>query len=525
MKNEIRRTFVISFILFFIGTQGFSQSSITETAQSIFYQLNQDTLINHQEFEHIKIDSLFKALSKVLESNLFTNDTLFISCLDSNMQIVVQYENSLLQSIHQANGIYKLFLKSLRYSGLNIESLADSLWMNKEIALFPYILKLVDNNYLNNRFQGLTNCEDISVFLNSIENDSLSFLIYYNLAINNMQIIKNCDVTYANFLYRIKNSKLEKKDSILVNEKAIFESELDTSNANRRFIYNQIFQNLPDSITIAFNERMVLLEDSLRTFFQVQKEIFKKYQDSVSNAFNFDELSQEDQLKYQLESDTTLWQNGHPYVLEGDDGTRFDILSNEEIFEHLVNIDFKKLYDTIHSEAQLNDNAIVIHLRKIFQLLGDRFLTGSFIPSSEQLEFLSSIVDIYSDYIKIDQQSDLGRESIIQIMRLWNMMPEKYYMWLDEGNDELYQFVLYYFNPIINESIVIELINRADEAESLGNIEKALRYLMVIKTVYTSANLEFAFMPEKRPFRSTAETERLSDLYVYPALKKHHILK
>lgn len=86
----------------------------------------------------------------------------------------------------------------------------------------------------------------------------------------------------------------------------------------------------------------------------------------------------------------------------GDDGIRFDTLSNERLFQELENINLNTIKQEYNTEYMVNTQPKVIHLHKIVQLMGDRYIAKSLIPTPSQQVQIEALLDFLEYEIKVD---------------------------------------------------------------------------------------------------------------------------
>ncbi|MBK6859858.1 MAG: hypothetical protein IPG95_06205 [Saprospiraceae bacterium] len=518
---------LVLILIHFYTNMVYSQDPNTDSVRVLFNKLSQENIYLYQNDHINEINFWIQSIYSIIEVNKFSNNMGLKMCLDSNIQYLDYYIDTTIGGMDIAKITkieHTIYLKSLNFNHLTEGELADTLLSCNEIYLLKFLFKTINFKYLATKLSNLNNCDSIEEFLNLFYYDSIGSGRYFNLTQNNLNKVRGCNLAYSRYLLRLKMSNLDEKDSLLEGEYNWFIIN-DTSNVYAKYIINQIYGDEPDSLEINIRNNDSYPDDSTRTALQQLRENEEKLQDSLNEISHWENLSEAEKHQIYVASDTMLWEDGYPSISLGDDGMRFDSLTNEELFVFLTSIDAKSIYDTIKFEYQLNGSPDIIHLRKVFQLLGDRYVYGLFTPNDEQIGIIDNYMNLYSDFIVRDSSFALVSESKSQIIRLWDMVIQKHYQWIDEGNTNLFGFVSAYLNPILNENIIIEMINNADAAQAQGDEDKALRYILVISNVYYSGSFEDENKLKRRPGRNEVETERLANLYVIPAMKRYNLLK
>ncbi len=256
---------------------------------------------------------------------------------------------------------------------------------------------------------------------------------------------------------------------------------------------------------------------------RIEEELIKRQTDSLEINYLFNPNI----LYYGNILDSTLYSYDYEFygpVSSGDDGMRFDTLSNDTIFSILNSINITSVYDTIITPQDLNNNSTAINLRKINQIIGDRYLNNTLIPNTIQIKLIDQVIDQYSKYLKKDNftYSPNNHEAYMQIFRLWRLAEHKYLEWPYEKNDHLHSYLLDFINYQATESMILKIIQRADSLDAHGEHSIAIQYISILNRIYQNKNIEdeLNFAP-RRPKRSLSDSNRWCKEYIIPALRRY----
>lgn len=257
---------------------------------------------------------------------------------------------------------------------------------------------------------------------------------------------------------------------------------------------------------------------------RIEEELRQRQDDSLGIVA----LRNSDPKFYAAAEDSTLYGSDnefYPPIPVGDDGMRFDTITNDSLFYRLEQINLKSVYDTIRTESDLNSNTIVIHLRKLLQIIGDRYLNNILSPNPTQMALLDQVIDQYTEYIVQDSENIRYRtyESMMQICRLWRLAEHKYIYWPLTNSTNLQSTLYYLIKFQANETMIINFIQRADSLNTKGNLEKANIYITALSTIYNTKYLEpySNEIPPRRPIRSLGDSNRWCKEYIIPALRRY----
>ena len=350
--------------------------------------------------------------------------------------------------------------------------------------------------------------------------DSIQMTNFYH---NNSYYFKQDTHLFFKLLVDFKSN--HNPISLELSDEINYISMFDTSEYWQKEYYQYIFKDGPDPILKRFDSIYWANkpeEDRKFEDWKLQKEIereeFYRINDSISLATIYDRIGLYWKYAY---SDTTLWEaNGSVPVLEVDDGMRFDTLTTEEIFNRLKLIDFHEVYDTAQSMWSLNHKVVVIHLRKIFQLLGDRCAYGLFFPDSSQRLVLDQWIDDYYAMACNDTVFDKKREAGRQLHRMWRLLYPKLKNWIDiedkciDGMLGILKQLIY----LITEPMVLDIIADGDAAFASGDLAKVSYIGYFLATIWRDVQVPENQRIQRRPVRTATETQHWVDAYIYPAL-------
>jgi hypothetical protein len=399
---------------------------------------------------------------------------------------------------------------------------------NENLNLLDYHEISSDTNFLAQLFRNSINQNQIWYSFHRLNEllDSAQYASFYN---ENMSYFNsNEDI----FISTVVNSfRFHKPFPLASNADSIFIHYADTNITNNLIEYKYFFKNGPwiyDVINLEQKAEWQKLEDERVNEYwanQINEEdSIMNYHDSISTEL-LKSKCPEAYLAYQ---DTTLWlDNGQVQVVVGDDGMRFDTFNNDELFNKLNQMNFHNIYDTINSYLDLNSSPTILHLRKIFQLIGDRHIFQNTIPNESQMAFLGNMIDMYVEYIKQDTIPCMSDEATNQIQRLWNLAEFKYVDWPLINNEQLNRYFSVAVDFHCTESLLLEMIRRADMYELAGNHDLAFRYIHPIMYIYNFKyieNIGYA-IPPRRPFRTLDDSNRWCKEYIIPALKRFNLIE
>ncbi len=523
-NNKMKNIFIINCFITFTNVVS-SQSNHTNTIISII-----DSVYSHySEFNYSESDdSLLHIADSLLLLEIFKKD----SILSRRMSLYYTYRKFLGNdsgwSIPKAPIESKLMIDAGNYCVSLKKSYEDSLHridsivFNNDVELLDYLPDSQDTSFLGILFRNSNTREQYLYAYNKL-----------NLLLDSAQITKFYydNINYfpkdtLNYFFILKQAKEDKKpypfNSITEQQ---YLNLYDTTDYHYKQYYHSFFLNDTSLIKAeedSINEaRYQIMEANFREDLrlrQIEEEEYYRINDSISLATIYDRIGMYWKYAY---SDTTLWNaDGTVPVLEVDDGMRFDTLTTEEIFFRLNAIDFHEVYDTAQSMWSLNHKVVTIHLRKIFQILGDRCAYGLFVPDSSQRQLLDQWIDDYYSMACIDTIYYKSNEACNQMLRMWRLLFPKLKNWIGiEGKCANGMIcVLQQLSNMITESMVFDLIADGDQALANGDTARVETLGNFLARVWRYLDIPENQRMQRRPVRTAVETQQWVDAYIYPAL-------
>ncbi len=529
MLNKINMKLILISILLFFSKNINCQQSNVEFFNNKLNSIYQDSTVNTltEVAEIYYLDSFLKSIFQIRDSLL---EIRFVDFIDFRMNIY--HNQEFLSPLSEPESSFlndvRNYIEYQSFTLYSYNSIPDSIIAKKSnLLLLNYHQISNDTNFIANLFRyPLNNKQKWYSYYRLYELlDSSQFTQFYYE--NAYYFTKDTFI----FFKTVDNSFGHKKPyPMLSNTESIFIEYADTSIYNNLITYNYYFKNgqwPTDLINVEQKELAKKDEADLRNIYLQQIAIEFDSLMSLSDSLSLESLKFKCPEAYLAYQDTTLWgDNGQVPVWVGEDGMRFDTLSNDELFNLLAQINVSNVYDTVNSYLDLNSSPTVIHLRKIFQLIGDRFIYQGIMPNSSQMIQLGQIIDIYVDYIKQDTISCMHEEATLQIQRLWNLAEFKYIDWPIVNNENLNKDFSVAVDFHCTESLLLEMIRRADAYELAGNHDLAFRYIHPLMYIYNFKyieNIGYA-IPPRRPFRSLEDSNRWCIDYVIPALQRYKLI-
>ncbi|MBK8242609.1 MAG: hypothetical protein IPK88_04220 [Saprospiraceae bacterium] len=514
----------------------------------LIYSININCQQSNSEYFNAKLDSLYKdsLISTIDEKEeLMIMDSILLSIffikdsfLEMRFKSYLNFRSNLfddLNSVIFASGNEQKFLTDVqnyiyfqKFTILPYSIIPDSIISeNTNLDLLNYHQVSTDTHFVANLFRNAINENQIWYSYQRLYDllDSTQFNLFYNENLNNFQVDSNI------FMATLVNSFQDHKPYPLAsNSESIYIQFFDTNININLIVFNHYFRDGPRFQDLVDIEQ----KDSIRLLNEISKNIFfEKEAIKLDSAMRVRDSLSSELLKFKVPEaylayqDTTLWEdNGQVPVWVGEDGMRFDTLNNDELFYWLTQINVSDVYDTVNSYLDLNSSPTIIHLRKIFQLIGDRYIFQGIMPNSSQMIQLGQIIDIYVEYIKQDTISCMHEEATLQIQRLWNLAEFKYIDWPIINNENLNQDFSVAVDFHCTESLLLEMIRRADTYELAGNHDLAFRYIHPLMYIYNFKyieNIGYA-IPPRRPFRTLEDSNRWCIDYVIPALQRYKLI-
>lgn len=527
MKN------ILTFIICFISQILFCQQSNVVLISNALDSLYQDNLITttKEEVELSSLDtfliSIFHLKDSLLEFRLksFINFRESIRNINDTLAL-----NPLTSSEIKFLKDSKAFEHFQTYLSIPYSQIPDSIIYDDKCWLLNYHQVGQDTNFLCNLFRNGTKFTQIIYAYNRLFSllDSVKFTQFYY---DNLNIIANDSIL---FLKVLDDSKEYFKPFPLdSNSKLNFIQHYDTNVYENLVLFNYYFENGPSILEVfdtTLNEIIAFGEKNQRESEYNLKIELENHQREIDSMSIIDFRNSDPQF-FSAVNDSTIYGNDYefyPPIPIGDDGMRFDTLTNDSLFYRLEHINITAVYDTISTEEDLNSNSTVIHLRKILQIIGDRFLNNTLDPNTSQTALIDQVIDQYTEYIVQDSVNvrDRTYEALMQICRLWRLAEHKYINWPLTNSTELHNTLFFLVKFQANEAMIINFIQRADSLSAIGNLEKATIYIAPLSAIYDVKNIQehSKEIPPRRPLRSLEDSNRWCKDYIIPALRRYNFI-
>jgi len=504
------------------------QSSSVDSISKILDDIYLDGLYNSQKdydglsladsfllsIYHIKDSLLEKRLNDYIEfRNNITRDSFWVPAFGLEEKFYIDAKK------------FKYFQE---YAHLKYSEIPDSLIKDNALWLLDYHQVSKDTHFLLKIFKDANTDWEFMYPYNALFSllDSAQFTHFYYDYIN---YIKRD--TYLIWRIIHDSKEFHKPYPLLPTAETLYINYYDTSDLAILSEYYYYFKDGPFPVDpdkeAERKQREINSENDWRErneLRRIEEELRQRQDDSLGIIA----LRNSDPLFYAAAEDSTLYGNDnefYPPIPVGDDGMRFDTITNDSLFYRLEQINLKSVYDTIRTESDLNSNTIVIHLRKLLQIIGDRYLNNTLIPNSSQIAILDQVIDQYTEYIVQDSENIRYRtyESMMQICRLWRLAEHKYIYWPLINSPNLQSTLYYLFKFQANETMIINFIQKADSLNTIGNLEKANIYIAALSTIYNTKYLEpySNEIPPRRPIRSLGDSNRWCKEYIIPTLRRY----
>ncbi|HRG32626.1 MAG: hypothetical protein JNK69_08090 [Saprospiraceae bacterium] len=502
-----------------------AQSKRDSISQTINYLKNDSNFINFEENYYL-LDSALDGLVKEIFASRFTSDTLLIRTIDSVKYLISMYDTLIRTDFKfrwisknnfEVSSEYNGFLKSLLYSNIYGIERVDSIVSNECIDLYWDVFRFVNYEYLDSTFNKLNDCEKEKYFLHSLS--FADFNKFLTLISNNISKIRICDKNYLLVFNRLKENRDPNSQLLLINESNYFNTHLDTSNFVKKYIYHRVIRDEPTEDELRRKE----LDDKDYAEQRIKlDEIDRKAMEEREKpiVIDFNTLSDQDKLYYMVYSDTTLWENGYPTINNGDDAMRFDTFSNAYLINLIRNYNYSEVYDSLRSSEDFSRNTSVVHLRKIFQILGDRNTFGSYTPSSQDTGILYAWVDKYYDEVLHSNYPAMQDEAADQILRLWRLVYPRWVGWLKNENLMERALIKQRIIYMLNEELILDLIARGDAVYNPESPKEAHILANPLLDVFYGVVIPEHLKSARRPSWSAMDAQHWVDDYIVPALKR-----
>ncbi|MBK9993446.1 MAG: hypothetical protein IPP01_05510 [Saprospiraceae bacterium] len=241
--------------------------------------------------------------------------------------------------------------------------------------------------------------------------------------------------------------------------------------------------------------------------------------------FNPSTLSPDEYREYLALLDTTLHDFNDDYFTPdiGDDGRRFDTLDNVDLFTELLKINLDELKREYNTVSIINTQPRLIHLQKIVQLIGDRYISKQLIPNASQQSQIDSLLNFIEYNMMIDS-NDLWESISIDLMyRLWFLGVPKIKSWIKTDNYALNRFLGQNLHYFADEAMVKELVQKFEDEYATGNKYEATSYLgplQYIDFLKKVDKYELHLPPRRVPQRTFDQSQEWCEKYIYPAFVK-----
>ncbi len=311
---------------------------------------------------------------------------------------------------------------------------------------------------------------------------------------------------FDNYLNELATESIRKNDSIRLAEKSIEAQKIHQKNDS---IINTIDWSKWSNVT-----KNDLIE-------------MAKSGEDIEPYVSFDPatLSPEEYREYLALLDTTLHDLNDEYFSPriGDDGKRFDALSNGKLFLELERVNLRTIKQEYDSEYKINTQPKVIYLQKIVQLIGDRYISNRLLPSANQQTQIYELLDFIENEIKVDSNQVWNRIAIELLYRLWHLSVPRLKSWVTSEERFLQEFAWQNLHFFADEAMVLELVQKF-EAEYLdGNKYNATKYLAPLQNIDLYKQIElsqFNLPPRRIPSRTFDQSYEWCQKYIWPAFLK-----
>ncbi|MBK7880287.1 MAG: hypothetical protein IPJ83_06995 [Saprospiraceae bacterium] len=506
------------------------------------------------------LDNYWCKAALLLDSMLFNYDSILIEYINQNEEFIKTYKDSSVVFVSSgSNGSstfersYWFYKESLKYIGIDsISLITQFLRDNNHVFVYKFL-----QNYDTANVYFLYEQLDFISRIKLLENMSSilklkdKFNIFFSF-IKFKNIIKNDSSLYVKYLYNLNRSETSKmRESILGNE--LYEYfTLRNSNwnldsflikfsigidCNIASIKLDEQENIGPSSWPLKMQRYYEKQDSLlgkidftKVDSNIIKLIFDRYNDismveSDRDVVEFVDVAQlppEDRRIYELSNDTTLWDASiYQYRPDSaDSGFRADTLTNAELIGELYQLNFHSINDSIGVFGYEFPNQLIIRLRKIFQILGDRNTFGSYTPSPQDTGILYAWVDKYYDAVLHSSYPAMQDEAADQILRLWRLVYPRWVGWLKNENLMTRGLIKQRIIYMLNEELILDLIARGDAVYTPESPKEAHILADPLLDVFYGVVIPEHLKSTRRPSWSAVEAQRWVDDYIVPALKR-----
>ena len=503
-----------------------NQSKIIHSIDSALFFINQEFLI--------EIDSLLHFKSNYKEKKY--ND-------------VANGESRLIG----LSGMCELYIESLQYSGIEdpVQKFKKAISNGHRYLITKKIESLSVNNICDIINSAQSEAEIEFLYTDLIRGSSNEQLInYYNCWEGKVNPSHPSFGKCLNF-FKFRLIKNEQIESLYKIQVAKFLAIIDTTNIDHLSIKDYIIDGklTPFQLRMkAEKEQQENVQDSIVQAIQIMREQrianIDKNEYTEQERKNLEDFIRswtpsgttptnkrlyvldEDEIHDSIaRADTTLFEikNKFQYVKAGDDGRRFDTLDNVQLFTELLKINLDELKREYNTVSIINTQPRLIHLQKIVQLIGDRYISKQLIPNASQQSQIDSLLNFIEYNMMIDS-NDLWESISIDLMyRLWFLGVPKIKSWIKTDNYALNRFLGQNLHYFADEAMVKELVQKFEDEYATGNKYEATSYLgplQYIDFLKKVDKYELHLPPRRVPQRTFDQSQEWCEKYIYPAFVK-----
>ncbi len=200
-----------------------------------------------------------------------------------------------------------------------------------------------------------------------------------------------------------------------------------------------------------------------------------------------------------------------------DDGRVFSDYTNAELFGIFDSIDIYTAYGRYDTNG-LGRNVEIIWLRKINQIIGDRYLSGELNGDAPEIQHLIEqyeqvldrmfVRDSFFDdefthsWMLYDSFMNFGleREVKFELLRLWDLPLQTYFRWIESDRNSFAQIAAFNMRHLLDETLIEEILRRAQQAKDRGDESTLNNYYSVLSYIrfYAHPNSADPLLPPRR---------------------------
>ncbi|NOT37072.1 MAG: hypothetical protein HOP11_06820 [Saprospiraceae bacterium] len=455
---------------------------------------------------------------------------------------------------------------SIQFNNLSTVELLDSLNAPGLGKLIKYVVLKTNTSEL------------ITIFNNSSKDlkfQILHSIIYgINKTITKFDSLFSCiDSTLQNDLskysykhkYAMLYSDTRIRDSLVAVVKHVFDSKLDTSTKENHDWYLRLFrteeynQIRTQEITEEVDMKLKNLMQKRDSIFQIRKhkvdsffqnhvlwdqmqphlqqeyrrmfetgEIYKTdFYTKPTSPPDTNRMSSNEKWQYKVSRDTTLYtDNGYARYYPGDDGRRFDTLSNVALVAELAQFDYHQIRASsrVWRSACMDSIREVIYLRKITQLIGDRAMYGTLSLDSNQRIEINRLIDFCGEVYDHDTNHIWSTECEEMLLRLWFPIKPRLLSLVGDTSYTLRRFIDSYLHAFLTEEDAIQLALIATNYLNQGERNKALPYVQALEPIadflHVKDGLSSFVPPRRKGYRTWEQSVKWCGDFIYDVLAK-----